>query len=141
MFRTEYFCLLLSVLYATTLASSPVIAANTATTPQSKLKMTRGETAIYVADMHCKTCAKKIARKLYTVKGVVKVRTNVKADVAIVTPQKNKKIDPLALWSAAKASGFPAVKLVGPAGTFVPHPETQAAQKLSDAEAAAENQG
>ena len=38
--------------------------------------------------MHCSNCAKKIARKLYNVSGVVKVQANVAKDYAVVTPQE-----------------------------------------------------
>ena len=95
-----------------------------------KMKFAPTETAIFVGDMHCGTCAKKMAGKLYTVKGVMKVRTNVKEDVAIITPQKNKKLDVNALWKAAKTAGFPAVKLIGPQGTYVPDPKTKLAKRL-----------
>lgn len=87
--------------------------------PKTKLKIAKTDTVIHVGDLHCKHCAKKIASKLYAVKGVVKVRTDLKADVAIVSPQSKKKLDPVALWKAAQKSGFPAVKLVGPDGTYV----------------------
>ena len=60
--------------------------------PVKKLKLAPGETALYVADLHCKTCAKKIASKLYAVKGVMRVRTDVKDDVVIITPQKKKEV-------------------------------------------------
>ncbi len=126
--RCPYFILL--ALLALTMASSSASAASG--TKRTKLKMAPNETAIYVANLHCKSCTKKISRKLYAVKGVVKVRTDLKANVAIVTPQKKKKLDPLALWSAAAASGFPAIKLVGPAGTYLPNPETKAAVKQAN---------
>ncbi|QEG34690.1 heavy-metal-associated domain-containing protein [Bythopirellula goksoeyrii] len=80
------------------------------------LKMAPSETAIFVGDMHCANCAKKVARKLYAVKGVTKVRTDVKIDVAIVTPQRNQELDSKALWAAAEKSGIPPIKLIGPAG-------------------------
>jgi copper chaperone CopZ len=82
------------------------------------LKMRDGETAIFVGDMHCAGCAKKVARKLYGVKGVVKVRSDIKIDVAIVTPQQNRKLDPKALWAATEKSGIMPVKLIGPAGVI-----------------------
>ncbi|MCG8448189.1 MAG: heavy-metal-associated domain-containing protein [Pirellulales bacterium] len=97
-----------------------------------KLKVTPQETALFVADLHCKTCAKKVAGKIYGVKGVKRVRTNVKEDVAIITPQKKKRLDVNALWKAAQAAGFPPVKLVGPAGTYVADPKTKAARRLPD---------
>jgi len=131
MSRTKLFSLVLLCLSALTL--SPAFAASSAKT---KLKMTPTETVIYVESLHCKTCAKKIARKLFAVKGVTKVRTDLKANLAIVTPQKKKQLDPLALWSAAQASGFPAIKLVGPAGTYLPNPETKEAEKQADTKTA-----
>ena len=93
---------------------------------ETKLKIGKTDTLIQVGDLHCKTCAKKISRKLYAVKSVVKVRTDVAADVAIVTPQKNKKLDTQALWSAAQKAGFQPVRLEGPAGKYEPDPKTKA---------------
>ncbi len=99
---------------------------------ETKLKIAETDTTIYVGDLHCKTCAKKIARRLYTVKGVMKVRTDVGANVAIVTPQSKKTLDVKALWVAAHKAGFPPVKLVGPAGTFEPDPKTKAPQRVAE---------
>ena len=82
------------------------------------LKMGPTETAIFVGDMHCKNCAKKVARKLYAVKGVTKVRTDLKVDVAIVTPQRNQELDSKALWAAAEASGILPIKLISPSGVI-----------------------
>lgn len=87
--------------------------------PKTTLKIAKGDTLMYVGDLHCKHCAKSLTSKLYTVKGVKSVRADIKADVAVVTPQSKKKLDPKALWQAAKKSGFPAIKLVGPSGTYV----------------------
>lgn len=93
---------------------------------ETKLKVAKTDTVIHVGDLHCKTCAKKIARRLYTVKGVKKVRTDVDANVVIVTPQTKKSLDVKALWIASQKAGFLPVKLVGPAGTFEPDPKTKA---------------
>lgn len=82
------------------------------------LKMRDNETAIFVGDMHCAGCAKKVARKLYGVKGVVKVRTDIKVDVAIVTPQQNKELDTNALWAATEASTILPIKIIGPKGVL-----------------------
>ncbi len=94
--------------------------------PKTKLKIGKDDTVITVGNMHCKHCAKKIASKLYTVKGVVKVRTDVKADVAIVTPQKKKQLKTKSLWSASQKAGFQPVMLEGPAGKFEPDEKTKA---------------
>lgn len=77
---------------------------------------------ITVDDMHCSACARKIARKLYAVPGVVLVETDVKADRARVTPQKGRQPSPRALWEAVKKAGFKPIKLEGPAGVFTGEP-------------------
>ena len=80
-------------------------------------------TAIVVKDMHCTNCAKKIARKLYSVKGVKGVRAVVKTNTATVTPEKGKQPSPKALWEAVEAAGFKPVKLAGPLGTYKQKPK------------------
>jgi len=92
---------------------------------KTKLKIAKTDTTIYVGDLHCKSCAKKVARKLYAVKGVVKVRSDVKADVVVVTPQRKKQLDAKALWAASQKAGFQPTKLEGPSGTFKPDPESK----------------
>lgn len=93
------------------------------------LKMQPTETAVFVGDMHCANCAKRVSRKLYGVKGVVKIRTNLKVDVAIVTPQRGKVLDAKALWKAAEASGIQPIKLVGPSGVMEADSKTKAAAR------------
>lgn len=88
------------------------------TAVRKALKLGEQETVLFVGDMHCVNCAKRISRKLYIVKGVLKVRTDLKLDVAIVTPQRGKKLDAKALWSAATASGILPIKLLGPSGVM-----------------------
>lgn len=88
------------------------------TTNASAIKLKGRAVAIYVDDMHCKNCAKKIARKLYAVPGVVAVHADVQKDLAVVTPQRNKDPSPRALWEAVETAKFKPVKLIGPTGTF-----------------------
>ena len=80
-------------------------------------------TAIYVTDMHCDNCAKKLASKLYTVPGVVQVKANVPKDVAFVVHQKTKDPRPLALWDAAEAAGFEIVQLQTPTAILTEKPD------------------
>lgn len=101
-----------------------------------ELKLAPNEVAIYVGDMHCATCAKKIAGKLYGVKGVVKVRTSVKENLAIVTPQAKKQIDPKAAWAAVQKAGFKPAKMIAPQGTFVAEEKSKEPQKVAEAEPA-----
>ncbi len=100
----------------------------------AEIKLAPNETAIYVGDMHCANCAKKISGKLFRVKGVMKVRTNVKQHVAIVTPQSKKVVDVKAAWKAVQSAGFEPVKLVGPEGTFVADEKSK--EPVKDAESA-----
>jgi copper chaperone CopZ len=100
------------------------------------LKLAPSEVAIYVSDMHCAGCAKKIAGKLYRVKGVVKVRTNLKQNLAVVTPQPKKQVDAKAAWVAVQKAGFKPTKMIGPEGTFVADEKTKEPLKVAEAESA-----
>ena len=101
-----------------------------------ELKLAASEVAIYVSDMHCAGCAKKIAGKLYRVKGVVKVRTNLKQNLAIVTPQAKKQIDAKAAWVAVQKAGFKPTRMIGPQGTFVADEKTKEPLKVAEVESA-----
>ena len=79
-------------------------------------------TTIHVHDMHCNDCAKKIARKLYAIPGVVEVRADVNKNIAYVVPQKDKTLTPRALWEAVESAGFAVARLEGPQGTFQSKP-------------------
>lgn len=82
-------------------------------------------TVVRVSDMHCAACAKKIARKLYTVPGVVQVKTDLKQHRAVVVPEKSRQLDPLAVWKAVEAAGFAPVELNGPSGKFASKEEIE----------------
>ena len=79
-------------------------------------------TTIYVEDVHCKHCAKRLARKLFTVPGVKKVRANVKKDIAMVYPETKKVISPLKLWEAAEAAKFKVIKIETPTDVYEEKP-------------------
>lgn len=80
-------------------------------------------TTIHLSNMHCAGCAKRLANKLYTVAGVVTVKTDVKKKVAFVTPGANKTLSPKAVWQAVLAAKLTPVKLAGPSGTFTEMPK------------------
>lgn len=79
-------------------------------------------TSIVVTDMHCATCAKKIAAKLYALPGVLEVRADVKKNTAYVVPQSQKNVSPRAMWEAVEQAGFKLVQMTGPGGTFTNKP-------------------
>ncbi len=79
-------------------------------------------TTIHVHNMHCDECAKKIARKLYALPGVVEVRADVNNNIAYVVPQKDKTIPARSMWEAVESAGFAVAKLEGPQGTYTAKP-------------------
>jgi copper chaperone CopZ len=72
--------------------------------------------------MHCDHCAKKIARKLYAVPGVVQVRADVPKNIAYVIPQQGKTVSPKQVWEAVESAGFPVARVVTPTETFTTKP-------------------
>lgn len=81
-------------------------------------------TTIVVDDMHCGSCAKKIAAQLYSVPGVVEVRADVEKSLAYVIPQKRKAPSPRQMWEAVEKAGFKTLKLIGPSGSYSAKPRT-----------------
>lgn len=81
-------------------------------------------TRIYVEGIHCGHCAKRLAAKLYTVKGVAGVKASVQKGVAYVTPQQSKSPSPRALWEAVEAAEMTPLKIVDPRGTFTKKPRS-----------------
>ena len=79
-------------------------------------------TTIHVHNMHCGECAKKIARKLYALPGVVEVRADVNNNIAYVVPQKEKTLSAKSMWEAVEAAGFQVAKLEGPQGAYTTKP-------------------
>ena len=79
--------------------------------------------AIYLTDMHCADCARKIARKLYAVPGVVTVKADLDKNIAFVIHQKQKDPSPKALWEAVEGEGFEVVKVYTPAGFLTEKPQ------------------
>jgi copper chaperone CopZ len=126
---------MLSAMDVTSFADSAAAARPAAEAKKNETKIGPNEVAIYIGDMHCNNCAKKIAAKLYRVKGVVKVRTSVKENLAVVTPQAKKQIDPKAAWAAVAKAGFEPTKLVSPQGTYLANEKTKEPEKVVESEA------
>jgi copper chaperone CopZ len=95
-----------------------IVAAPVARAAQAPAKAPPKLITIKVSDMHCGSCAKKIARKLYAVPGVVKVQTDVSKHTATVTPQASAPPDLRLIWEAVEKSGFQPLLVTGPGGTL-----------------------
>jgi copper chaperone CopZ len=126
--------LVVAALATTVAAQAPTVPDDaSAASAMKALKVRQGETVIFVEDLHCATCAKKVTSRLFKVKGVMRVRTSVKLDAAVVTPQSKKPLDPAAAWAALQAAGYQPTQLIGPEGVFVPHDETKEPFKIAEA--------
>lgn len=79
-------------------------------------------TEIKVEKMHCAGCAKKIAARLYAVRGVKEVRVNVEEKVLFVLPANNAAPSPRAMWIAVENAKDAPLRLAGPSGTFTKKP-------------------
>ena len=115
--------------------TSHLVAKNRSTPPANQVAKASGEepkeasnTVIFVEDLHCKHCAKRLARKLFTVAGVKTVKANVEQDFAVVISETKKTLSPLALWEAAEAAKFTVVRIETPTQTFKTKPVEAAEQ-------------
>jgi copper chaperone CopZ len=79
-------------------------------------------TSITVKEMHCAGCAKKIAARLYAVRGVKEVRVDIEKKTLFVAPQQSKDPSPLAMWEAVEKAKNVPIRLAGPGGTFTEKP-------------------
>ncbi|MEM6329833.1 MAG: heavy-metal-associated domain-containing protein [Planctomycetota bacterium] len=61
-----------------------------------------GVVRLHVANLHCKSCARKLARKLYTTPGVLRVRTYVGKNMAVVEVRPKRRVELARLWRAAE---------------------------------------
>lgn len=77
-------------------------------------------TSVVVKKMHCTGCAKRIAAKLYEVRGVKEVKVDVAAKTLLVAGGEN--VSPRALWEAVEAAKDQPVRLAGPRGSFTEKP-------------------
>ena len=111
MFRNGVHAVLLVLIATATLKALPARGADPAPA-----------TTIQVRDMCCNGCAKKIAARLYEVRGVTTVQCDVKKRIVFVTPQPGVVLSPLALWEAVEKAQDQPIRLAGPNGAFTAKP-------------------
>ena len=105
------------------LASGVLLALPAASLTQAATKAAKSPlVTVRVDNMHCGACAQKIARKLYAVPGVVKVKTDLASHTAVITPEAGKNPSPKAIWEAVEKAGFKPVSLQSPGGNFQKKP-------------------
>ena len=79
--------------------------AQTSVTAEETKPLDPGLVEVVCEEIHCPTCAKKISRKLFTIKGVSKVETSVKEDKVMIHLPKDKPVDAATLWQAVLDGG------------------------------------
>lgn len=79
---------------------------------------------VYVKNMHCESCAKKIRGRLFTVKGVQRVVTHVKKDLAIVEPVPGQSISVRELWERLEDGKFIVDRVETPQMVIATKPES-----------------
>jgi copper chaperone CopZ len=87
------------------------VAALAATTADPSPTLPTGVVEVSVDEIHCAGCAKKLARKLYAVKGVQKVESDLKKAVVTVRMAKGVSVSPAPLWRAVEAGGAKPIEL------------------------------
>ncbi|MEM7316039.1 MAG: heavy-metal-associated domain-containing protein [Planctomycetota bacterium] len=103
-------------------AQSPVKKPAELPVPSVKPAKPTTNTTIYIKNMHCEGCAKRLRTRLYKLPGVVKVTTNVKLGTAVVVPAAKKPVKTEQLWDATIAERFAIKKVTTPKGTFLKRP-------------------
>lgn len=74
-------------------------------------KLAPGIVVVAVEDMHCANCAKKVARKLYALKGVKRVSPSLEKDTVTIHVPADQSVAIVRIWSAVAAGGVKPVEL------------------------------
>ena len=81
-------------------------------------------TVISVEKMHCESCAKRIANKLYEVNGVEKIQVDVEKKTLWVHPKAGAQPSPRGLWEAVEKANDRPINLQSPGGVFTSKPQS-----------------
>jgi copper chaperone CopZ len=85
-------------------------------TPENAIK-------VFIPNMHCESCAKKIRSRLFTVKGVSRVVTWLQHDLAVIEPVKGQSVSSKAIWDALEQGKFEVDRIETPQGVIAKKPE------------------
>lgn len=100
-----------------------LLVAATATQAQQQQQQTQTKlTSLYVKNMHCEGCAKRLRTRLYKLPNVLKVTTDVKQGIAIITPSTGKDVSTKTVWDAAENEKFNVIKIADRSGTHTKKP-------------------
>lgn len=80
-------------------------------------------TKITIEGMHCAGCAKKVGKKLETIKNVAKVTMNFETSTATITPKEKSEFSNKSVWETIEALGYKPTKLINAKGTLTEKPK------------------
>lgn len=78
---------------------------------------------VHIPNMHCETCAKKIRSRIFTVKGVQRVVTWVKQDLAVIEPVQGQTVSAKAIWDTLEQGKFQVDRIETPQGVITEKPQ------------------
>ena len=78
---------------------------------------------VHIPNMHCESCAKKIRSRIFTVKGVQRVVTWVKHDLAVIEPVPGQTISAKAIWDTLEEGKFKVDRIETPQGVIKEKPK------------------
>ena len=81
--------------------------------------------ALQVKSIHCEGCAKTIQSKLYTIKGVLKVKTDIQKNLIVIVPASGKTLSARQLWEVLEKANFQPVRLTVPGKVFTKKPSAK----------------
>ena len=77
---------------------------------------------VFIPNMHCESCAKKIRSRLFAVKGVNRVVTSVKHDLAVIEAVPGQVVSAKAIWETLEQGKFKVDRIETPQGVIKDKP-------------------
>ena len=84
---------------------------------------TAAKITLTVEGMSCQGCASKVNKEVSTVLGVETAKADAAKGEVAVTPKKDAKVSPKALWEAVEKAGYKPKKIETPTGSFTEKPK------------------
>lgn len=109
--RVLMLCALTLMAPATVAAQATNQAATIAAQEEAIKPLPPGRVEVYLEDLHCKTCAKKVSRKLYALRGVSKVETYLQTDKVVIHTPKDRPVATASIWQAVLAGGVKPIEI------------------------------
>ena len=105
-------------------AVTAAVGASAVETVAQQSKMPENAIKVFVPNIHCESYAKKIRSRIFTVKGVYRVVTSVKHNLAVIEPMPNATVSSKAIWETLEQGDFKVERIETPQGVITEKPKT-----------------